>query len=202
MTLSFTNPDQWHEKYETASQKLRYEIIMKTMEQPLSEKFIEELDIGEYLLELKDILISNNLIEQAITFINSFQAKQPELYKEEFQYFDNLLIDYYLYRNEPEKVTEALSRFMENPVQGIDQMKVILDILLFYGNTDLTVKLSRKTYEPIKISSEIIAGAEIDLGNIVFINLIEKIYLQIQSGKTVNWQKFTTQAAKYDFIHR
>lgn len=112
MELSFTDTDKWYEQYESASPKGRYDILMETLDQPLSESFTEELDLGDCLVEMMDELTSNNLITQMLDFIDRFQTKQPGLYKKEFQYFDNLLVEYYLYRNEKEKVAESLSRFM------------------------------------------------------------------------------------------
>ncbi len=144
MALSFTDPDKWYEDYKSASPKRRHEILMETIEQPLSRKSIEELDLGMCLVELRDELASNNLIGETIDFFDKLRAKQPDLYREDFHYYDNFLIEYYLFKDEPEKVADFLSRFMEDPVQGIDQMKVLLDELRFYDYTDLAVELCRK----------------------------------------------------------
>jgi hypothetical protein len=199
MELSFTDPDQWYEEYESASLKRRYDILMETLDQPLSRNFIEDVDLGMCLVSMMDELTSNNLITQTLAFIDRFQTKQPDFYEEEFQYFDNFLVVYYLYRDEKEKVAQALSRFMEDPASGIDQMIPLLDYLRFYECMDALMELCRKTYIPVQRSPEIIGSAEDDLGVVVFIDMVDKAYRIIRRGEIFDWTAFVRRAGKYGY---
>ncbi|MFC1717737.1 hypothetical protein ACFL6S_29015 [Candidatus Poribacteria bacterium] len=105
MKLSFTDADQWYEAHKSAPLKRRYEIFMETLDQALSDDFIEESGLATCLLEMLDELDSRNLIEQLLFFISEVQTKQPALYRDKYLYFDSFLVKYYLYR-ESESVVE------------------------------------------------------------------------------------------------
>lgn len=199
MSLSFTDPEEWYKQYEQASKKQRYEILLETIQQPLSQQFIEELDLGMCLIETKSDLLSNNLIPELLGFIEILQTKQPEFYKKEFYYYDDFLVTYYLFRDEPDKVADSLSRFMEDPVAGIDDLIVVLDKLRYYGYTDLAVKLSMRAYKPVAKAPGIIGGAEWDFVNVLFDKTVQDAYLQIRNGEEVDWQAFTRKIKKYGF---
>ena len=199
MKLSFTDADQWYEAYESAPLKRRYEILMETLDQALSEDFIEESDLITCLLEMIDELDSRNLSEQLLPFIGEIQTKQPDLYRAEYLYFDSPLAKYYLYRDDREKVAECLARFTENPVRGIDYMFPLLDYIRLYGHTDIAVKLCKKTYLPVKESPELMPNSEHDLGYLIFVDIIEKAYRHIRSGEAVDWEALVKEAEMYGY---
>jgi hypothetical protein len=199
MGLSFTDADQWYEAHESASLKRRYEILMETLDQALSEDFVEDTDLVTCLLEMLDELDSRNLIEQLLFFIGAIQTKQPALYRAEYLYFDSFLVKYYLYRDDREKVAESLARFTENPVRGIDYMFPLLDYIQLYGHTDTAVNLCRKTYLPVKGSPELMPDSEHDLGYLIFINIIEKAYRHIRSDEAVDWEALVREAERYGY---
>ena len=200
MPSSLIDPDQWYEAYETASVKQRYDMILELIDRPLSPELIEEMDLGMVLVEMRDELASNNLIDQAIAFIEKLQQQQPELYKQEYPYFNNFLVKYYLYRNEPEQVQASLEQFKADPVTGIDQISEVLDDLKFYCATDVAVDLCSATYNRVLTSPEVLWGSE-ELADIILIALIENAYQQIKRGETVDWDKFVAEAAKYGAVN-
>lgn len=79
-------------------------------------------------------------------------------------------------------------------------MMPLIDHLQFYECTDVLVELCRKTYTPVARSSEIMGGTERELADIVFVDMIDKVYRLILSGEPVDWEAFTRQAKKYGFI--
>ncbi len=199
MELSFTDADQWYEAYESAPLKRRYEILMETLDQALSEDFIEESGLLTCLLEMLDELDSRNLGKLLLPFIGEIQTKQPDLYRAEYLYFDSPLVKYYLYRDDREKVAESLALFTENPVRGIDYMLSLLDYIQFYGHTDTAVKLCKKTYLPVKGSPKLIPNSEHDLGYLIFVDIIEKAYRHIRSDEAVDWEALVREAERYGY---
>ena len=199
MGLSFTDADQWYEAHESAPLKRRYEILIETLDQTLSEDFIEESGLLTCLLEMLDELDSRNLIEQLLFFIGAIQTKKPDLYREEYLYLDSFLVKYYLYRDDREKVAESLVRFMEDPVHGIDYMLPLLDYLQFYGYTDIAVKLCKKTYLRVRKSPKLMPGSEHDLGYLIFVDIIGTAYQHIRSGAAVDWEALVREAEKYGY---
>jgi hypothetical protein len=71
---------------------------------------------------MRDELVNNNLMTEAIALTTQFQQNQPELYAQEYAYFERFLIEYYLYTGELEQVKASLVRFAANPGQEIDEM--------------------------------------------------------------------------------
>jgi hypothetical protein len=199
MSTELAELDEWYDTYSAAAPKQQYEMLQRLIETPLSPEAIEEIDLGMLLLEMREELVNNNLIDDAIAFLDKLQQHQPELYQEEYAYHDKFLIQYYLYSNQPEKVKEALKRFKIYPNIGIDEMLLVLDDLRFYNAPEIVVDLCRSTYNAVAASSEIIAGTEDDLGKVIFIDSIEQAYRQIQQGETVNWEQFWADLAAYGY---
>lgn len=100
MTSLFHNPEQWYAVYEAASPKQRHQMLLEALEQPLSPEFLQATDFGGLLLEMRDELVNNNLLTETLALIGKFQQYQPELYAQEYAYFDKFLVEYYLYTNE------------------------------------------------------------------------------------------------------
>ncbi len=110
-----------------------------------AEKKVWQRRFWEHLLRNeKDWRTHIDYIHYNPVKIDICKSFQPALYKKEHFYFDDFLIDWYLFHQEKEKLNEPLTRFKENPVKSIDSMLLILKILLFYGHTDLAVRLAEK----------------------------------------------------------
>lgn len=176
MKTIYNDVDKWNEKFHNASDDERYDLVIDTLKAPLTESFIEELDLCGVLVEIlgnfeneKDFDKILNLIEVCISF-------QPTLYKKDHFYFDEFLINWHLFHQEKEKLTGPLDRFKENPVKGIDNMIRALKSLLFYGYTDLAVSLAEKTSEPVEESPELISGAGYELAVARYNNYREQYY--------------------------
>jgi hypothetical protein len=206
MSTEFANPladlDRWYERYSTAAPKEQYEMLSALIETPLSPEILEDMDLGILLLDMREELVNNGLIDEAIALIEKLQQQQPELYKEEYPYHDKFRALYYLYSNQPEKIKGVLSHFKAYPETGIDEMLLILEELRFYNAAEIAVDLCRSTYSTIANSSEIIPGTEEELSDLIFIDAIEQAYLKIQQGETVNWEKFWAELADYGHTYR
>ncbi len=183
-----TDPEKWCETYELASQHEKYSLLMEALAEPLSQEIIAECDLGMLLVELKDEFDSNNLIIEFLSVIEKVQQLQPELYAQEFTYLDDLRVEYYLFRNQPELINDCLSQFQANPVSNIDQMISLINYLRYYGVTEALVDLCEISYEPVKNSDDIIPGTEVTFIGIILLDLAEKAYQKLQQGETVDWE--------------
>jgi hypothetical protein len=148
---------------------------------------------------MRDELVNNNLMTEAIALTTQFQQNQPELYAQEYAYFERFLIEYYLYTGELEQVKASLVRFAANPGQEIDEMLQVLDLLKFYNATEIATDLCRATYHLVENSPDVIGGTEAELGNIIAIDSLEKAYQKIKIGASVNWEELKAQAREYGY---
>ncbi len=199
METPLADPEQWYEECESASPEKKHAIIMETINQPLSEDFIEDSGLVDCLFDMFGMLESRNLITEALSLNEALQTRQPDLYKRNFQYFDDFLVVYYLYRDDREKVVESFSRFMEDPLHDLDMVMPILSHLRLYEYTDVAVQFCRKAYKPIEESPKYIPGAENDLGVVVLLDLADRAYRHIRGGASVDWEVFAKEVEEYGY---
>lgn len=199
MSLLLTDFDQWYDQFVTASPKQQHELLVDALSEPIPSDYAEEIDLIASVLDVFDMLIRQNLTDQAIQLTTLLQKHHSEIYQREFQYFDGQLLQYSLFHQAWQQVQEYLSRFRDHPVQSIDQLISVLDNLRLHGATDLAVNLCRATYKMVATSSQLISGAEWDLGVVVIMDLFEQAHHQLQQGETVDWSKVGADAAKFGF---
>ena len=198
MFMGFSNidPDDWFEEYYQSPWEKQYEMIMQVIDNPFPEELTED---GMFLTELKAELEQNNRNQELAELIEELAFKQPDFYKKEFTYFDDFLVEYYLYLNQPEKLEGVLNRLAADPVSGIELLIFTINYLVLYGHTGVAVALSEKTYKNVEGASDLIKGAGYPLSRTVYDDQIDKIYHQIQAGKDVNWQEFGDKIREFDF---
>lgn len=199
MVATVIDSEQWYADYEAASARQQYDMLLESMAQPLSPELIEELDLGLLLVMMRDELVNNNLLDQATHLIHTLQTQQPVLHQQEFPFLDNLLVEYYLYRNQPERVRSALQLFVKHPAEDVDQTLAILDYLKFYDVTDLAIELSQAAYAPIQASPNVVLGTEQELGQVLLNHQTQQAYQQLQQGEDVDWDAFLAEATQYGF---
>ena len=201
MSLLLTDSDQWYDTYKESSPQQQYDLLIEAISaDPIPLDYSEKIYFIDPLLEMEDRLISNNLVAQLFFLLDTLEQKQPDLYQEDFHYFDSARIEYYLFRNDLERVQAALLRFKADPVKGIDELCPMLDQLRLYGVTALAVDLCRTTYPPIATSSELMGGTQHDFGMVVIMACFEQAYHQLQQGQTVDWHGMAADAAVYGFV--
>ena len=202
MSLVLMDPEQWYDNYEAASAKQQYEMMMEALDQPLSTEAIEEIDLGMLVVDLRDELASNNRLDDFLAFVDKIKQKQPELYEQEYPYLDNLLVRYYLFRQEPELLQEALARYKANPVESIEELWLILDDLTYYGETEVLLEICRTTYEPVKNDPDSFGGAEDYMARITIAIRLEETYQRLKAGEEVDWEALADEAEGYGVSDR
>lgn len=190
MKTIYNDVNEWYELFDNKTNEEQYDFVISTLKSPLTESFIEDLDLGQVLVEMKGYLEKEKQFDKLLNLIDICKSSQPAFYKKEHFYFDDFLIDWYLFHQEKERLNEPLTRFEENPVKSIDSMLPILKILLFYGHTDLAVRLAEKTFEPVKNSPELIGNAEYPLAITMYYNYLEQHYKQYLDTQKFNLERF------------
>lgn len=197
MVATVIDPEQWYANYEAASAQQQHQMLLDILVQPLSPELIEELDLGMLIAMMRDELTNHNQLDQAVELIRTLQTHQPTLHQQEFAFLDNSLVEYSLYRQEPEQVRSALQFFMAHPAEDVDQTLVMLDFLKFYDATELAIELSRAAYAPTQESSNVILGTEKEFGQVLLHDQAQQAYQQLQRGESVDWSAVLAEAARY-----
>lgn len=142
----------------------------------LPKEFIENYDVGEVLLETRGHHEKAKEFDKVIKFSGLLQKKQPKLYEEYFQYFDDFLIDYYCFHNEHSKVEKSFSNFIFNPIHDFDQYLICFRKLLFYGHINILNHAIIKNYKEVDTSDELMGNAGYDLALSKFYITLEDFY--------------------------
>lgn len=189
MMTIYNDVNEWYELFDNKTNEEQYDFVISTLKSPLTESFIEDLDLGQVLVEMKGDLEKEKQFDKLLDLIDICKSFQPALYKKEHFYFDDFLIDWYLFHQEKERLDEPLTRFEENPVKSIDCMLPVLKILLFYGHTDFAVRLAEKTFEPVNNSPELIGDAEYPLAITMYYSYLERHYKQYLDTQKFNLEQ-------------
>ncbi len=199
MSLFLEDFDQWYEHFSEASPQEQYQCLLDVISKPIPLEFAEDVDLASLLIDVECLLEDNNLIEQALAFTTILQEQQPDLYQQEFYYFDNFPIRVALFNQELALVDPALARYRQNPVKSIDFLLPMLDDLRFYDDRKQAVEISRAVYKPVATSRDLLGGSADALGAVVIADLLEQAYGQIQQGQSVDWENWRQDAKSFDF---
>jgi hypothetical protein len=150
-----------------------FDITCDFFSKELPKDFIEECDAGEVILEIIDSQVIAKNFDNALKFTALLSEKQPELYMEEFQYFDDFLVDYYCFKRDKQGIRFAFRNFLANPVKGIDMYLRAFKKLLFYQETEIIDEAASKNYQTIAENENLIGYPEHFL-------MIQKLYLILQ----------------------
>jgi uncharacterized protein YecA (UPF0149 family) len=160
-----------------------YDSTYEFFSHEISEKFQEEYDLGEIIIETHGRCVNNKEFDKALRFGELLRTKQPQLYDEYFEFIDRFLVDYYCFKKEPQKVEEAFSRFAEDPLKDYDMFSPVLEKLMYYQYKELANKVAKAKYEEVKNCDKLIGGAEVELARIIHFANIEEYAQNIKTGK-------------------
>ncbi|MEA5464719.1 hypothetical protein [Leptothoe sp. PORK10 BA2] len=199
MSLFLDDFDQWYEHFDEMSPQEQHQHLLELISTPIPLEFAKDVDLPSLLIDVQGLVEGNNLIEQALAFTKTFQERQPELYQQEFYYFDNFPIRVALFNQELALIDPALARYRQNPVKSIDFLLPMLDDLRFYDVRKRAVEVSRAVYKPVATSRDLLGGSADALGAVVIADLLEQAYGQIQQGQSVDWEAWEQDAKSFDF---
>lgn len=163
----------------------------------LPQEFIDNYDVGEVILETKGHQESAKNFDNVTKFTDIIYNKQPQLYKEYFQYFNSFLIDYHCFKQDSLNVHKAFTLFMDNPIHDYDEYFLGFKKLLFYQHTDLIEQAIIKNYKAVNESDDLIGNVGYDLAIYMLYMHLQKVYEK--NDNTFDRIEFSSQLSNYDF---
>ncbi|OYT17169.1 MAG: hypothetical protein B7C24_03915 [Bacteroidetes bacterium 4572_77] len=164
----------------------------------LPKEFIEDYDVGEILTETRGHHETAKEFDKVVKFSNLLMEKQPKLYQEHFQYFDDFLIDYYCFHKDRNKVEKSFANFVINPFQDFDQYLISFKKLLFYEHTDILDNAIIKNYKETYLSEQLIGNASEDLTLSKF-HITLEAFSQKENDTVFDRGKFLEILEEYEF---
>lgn len=192
--ITMTTKEFW-DKYINEDILEIFEITYDFFSKELPKEFTENYDVEEVILETRGHHETAKNFENVIKFSELLQRKQPKLYEENFQYFDDFLIDYYCFHKDYNEVKGSFSNFILNPTHDFDKYLISFRKLLFYGYTDILNAAITKNYKKVETSDKLMGNAGYDLALSKFYLTLEEFHL----SDDFDIKTFLTKLNKYDF---
>lgn len=198
--ISYTEQkQQWYEQYSRVSLEDQYEMIMELLNQaPPDDELIND-DFGAVCVDLKSDLIGEKKYDEAIYIIEKTRETTTKFYQKEFPYLSNFAVEYYLYKGDLKKARVHLQPFIDNPNAGYDLFLPLFNKIRFYKMNDLALNIAQIIYEPIKDSTDLISGAEMELVDMIFYNLFQAFYIALENDQKLDLQQLEYELKKYDY---
>lgn len=171
----------WYEKSAREVLNLLFELDNKD-QYPffswLMQNFPElEIDWFDTYSPLKDGLFGTEKTEMILSFREWYKQKYPDGYQQVSHFIERDLCNYYLYKQDFEKLQESIAFAQQNPVQAIDTLTTrLLCNLIYHGYYETAVSYSETVWKSIDESSELIGFAAGSFINTVYLNLLQKRY--------------------------
>lgn len=140
--------------------------------------FLKGYDAGEVIIETIEKNVSAKEFDKALKFIDLIRDKHPDLYRENFQYIDGHLVDYYCFNGDAGKVEDAFANFKREPVHDYDMYFMSFKILLLYQYTDLLNRAIEENFNSVAGCDKLIGYPEYDLA-------ICRLYMELEGF----WEK-------------
>lgn len=194
MRLQETAINNWMRHVEKLPLAEKYSAVMEELADsplPLNESWMD--DFVELLVEVKGKLVANKEYGRVVELAAMLRKGQPELYQQEFPYFEEIPIRYYLFNEQWGELDVSLEAFRKNPEVSIDLLIPIIHCLQFSLKSELAGEIAAEVYPIIKNSPHLMGGAEIEFAETVFYNLFEDAYKTLKSGETVDWEPLLAQ---------
>lgn len=176
-----------------------FDITYDFFSKELPKEFIEDYEVSELIIETIGHLETAKEFDKLLKFTKLLKDKQLKLYEEYFQYFDDFLIDYYCFQNEPDLVEKAFSNFIYNPIQDFEMYLISFKKLLFYGYTDILDRAIIQNYEEVDTSDDLMGSAGFDLAMCKYYITLEECIRKNLDQKGFNKDEFIEKLKDYNF---
>ena len=151
------------------------------------------LDAGEHMLE-------EGRVPEIIDFINLYQTTFPGDFVNEYEFVETQLFPHLIYLNDIENIRKHLEIIESNPVRGCSTLgSNILFQLIFNGYFDIALDYSKAVWKPLSEARDISGLPEREFCITIYLDELEKRYLQIKNGETVDPVIFKGEMEEYGF---
>lgn len=136
-----------------------------------------ELDWLEIFEEIRNELSENEKIETVLSFIEWYKQKNPDDYRQRFEFIERDLCNYYLYKGDFGKLQARIAFIQQNPVPAIDVLTVrLLYQLIYHGQYQIAVSYAEAVWNPVNESDKLIGFAAYPFINTIYVSQLQKCY--------------------------
>lgn len=189
--------EEFWEKYINEDILEIFDLTCDFFTKELPQEFVDNYDVGEVILETRGHQQNEKNFDNVLKFTTLLQKHQPSLYKENFEYFDDFLVDYFCFYSDSLKVKKSFLNFLENPLQDYDVYLRSFKKLMFYQYSDLVEQAISENFSVVNESDNLIGSAEYNLAICKYYMLLQEIYEK--NDNIFNRASFSSKLIDYNF---
>ena len=136
-----------------------------------------DIDWLEIFEDFNDDLFLKGEIDTILSFVEWYKQKKPDDYSEKYEFIERGICDYYLYKNDFEKLQERINFIQQNPVSGIDTLTVRLQYqLIYHAQYQTAFTYAEAVWKPVNESDKLMGFAVYPFINTIYVNQLQKCY--------------------------
>lgn len=124
-----------------------FDKIYKYFTKKIPYELIE--DPGDILTEIVGHLEDQKEFGKLLLFIKLLQDKQPELYINNFEFIDDVLVNYHSFQRNEELLKESFENFIKYPTHGFEYFIRCYKHILYYDHPNILRRVVREDIESI-----------------------------------------------------
>lgn len=102
-------------------------------------------------------------------------------------------------KHSDEDIERFLQPFIDDPIETIDLLMEISDLLVLYGRASLAVKLCQNVFKRVEECDSFWNSPEQRLAKIIFCDELQKMMICQQAGKKLDWNNFDSIVRSYGY---
>ncbi len=129
--------------------------IIETFIKTFPDLAAESCVIDE-MFYLEENLFRKNSHDMYCSLLETVEKYAPEFYNDEFEWFDLPRVREAIANKQIEKIGPLLERFKKDPVNTVDSLSEVVDLLAWAGFDNEVLELAKVTYKPLEDSDDIL----------------------------------------------
>lgn len=159
-----------------------------------------EIDWLETFEEIREGLFHRENIDAVLSFVEWYKLKNPDDYKERFEFIERDLCNYFFFKKDIEKLRQRIAFIQENPVASLDTLTVrLLYQLIYHGHYDLALSYAETVWKPINESDAVIGFASYPFISTVYVHQLQQYHEANLNGVYLDEDKLFRQITSMGF---
>jgi len=152
----------------------------------------------DLLLDAAEHMLEDGKVSEILDFINLYRTTFPDDFETEYEFVENMVFPHLIYSGDIENIRKHLEIIKSNPCRGCSTIgSNLLFQLIFNGYFDIALEYSMAVWKPLSETREISGLPEREFCITIYLNELEKRYLKIKNGETVDPVSFKNEMEEY-----
>ncbi len=187
--------EKWWNKYEKMEDPIKIKAHLDDFLANNSKNAVINLGLeDEVLFELIAEYFKLDKADEIINFLIEFREEYQEVYIKNYAYYDFDIISWLILNNRNDEICKYLNYFEQYPIDHIDKLFELIDLLNSTNNSEYILPVVRSVYKKVCNSDEVIGGY--DIIDDIIIDIYAKYIKENNTDK--EYEKLLNEIKKLD----